>query len=122
RIDLLTALDLWYCIGGNLVLTTNALGVPPPWSGLPIEMEVSDVVIEESISNFMEELRTARERNEWSRTRQLRKILYEQLRTYVLNLEETKKEMGRTRFMKSGLITSNAPALDVYSFVERKHL
>ncbi|MEM1703596.1 MAG: HD domain-containing protein [Zestosphaera sp.] len=119
--DLLTALDLWYFIGGNLVLTTNALSVPPPWSGLPVEMEVSDVIIEESINKFMEELRIARERNEWNRTRQLRKILYEQLRIYILNLEEAEREMGRTRFMKGGLITSNAPALDVYSFMIRKH-
>ncbi|MEM1803942.1 MAG: hypothetical protein QXR80_05540, partial [Desulfurococcaceae archaeon] len=122
KIDLLTALDLWYFIGGNLVLTTNALSVPPPWSGLPIEMEVNDIIIEESINMFMKELREARENSEWWRTRQLRRILYEQLRVYIQNLEETERRVGRTRFMKSGLITSNSPTLDVYSFVERKHL
>ncbi|MEM0000824.1 MAG: HD domain-containing protein [Desulfurococcaceae archaeon] len=122
KIDLLTALDLWYFIGGNLVLTTNALSTPPPWSGLPIEMEVSDVIIEESINMFMKELREARENSEWWRTRQLRRILYEQLRAYIQNFEESERKMGRTRFMKSGLITSNSSTLDVYSFVERKRL
>ncbi|MEM1528331.1 MAG: hypothetical protein QW154_04995 [Sulfolobales archaeon] len=122
KIDLLTALDLWYFIGGNLVLTTNALSIPPPWSGLPIEMEVNDVIIEESINMFMKELKEARENSEWWRTRQLRRILYEQLRAYIQNLEETERKMGRTRFMKSGLITSNSSTLDVYSFVERKRL
>ncbi|MCR8455890.1 MAG: hypothetical protein NDP09_06185 [Crenarchaeota archaeon] len=122
KIDLLTALDLWYFIGGNLILTTNALSVPLPWSGLPIEMEVSDVIIEESINMFMKELRIAREKSEWWRARQLRKILYEQLKAYIQNLEESERKMGRTRFMKSGLITSNVSTLDVYSFVERKRL
>ncbi|MEM1696120.1 MAG: HD domain-containing protein [Desulfurococcaceae archaeon] len=122
KIDLLTALDLWYFIGGNLVLTTNALSVPPPWSGLPIEMEMNDAIIEEAINMFMKELREARRNSEWWRTRQLRRILYEQLRAYIQNLEETERRVGRTRFMKSGLITSNSPTLDVYSFVERKHL
>ncbi|MEM1913443.1 MAG: hypothetical protein QW067_09910, partial [Thermofilaceae archaeon] len=122
KIDLLTALDLWYFIGGNLALTTNALSIPPPWSGLPIEMEVNDVIIEESINMFMKELKEARENSEWWRTRQLRRILYEQLRAYIQNLEETERKMGRTRFMKSGLITSNSSTLDVYSFVERKRL
>lgn len=119
--ELVTALNLWYFIGGSLVLTTNALSVPTPWSGLPIEMEISDVIIEESINKFMEELKNARERNEWTRTRLLRKILYEQLRTYILNLEEAERKMGKTKFMKSGLNTSNAPALDVYSFMIGKH-
>jgi len=122
KIDLLTALDLWYFIGGNIILTTNALSVPPPWSGLPIEMEVDDVIIEESINMFVKELRIAREKGEWWRARQLRRILYEQLRAYTQNLEESEREMGRTRFMKSGLITSNVSTLDVYSFVERKRL
>ncbi|MEM3907653.1 MAG: hypothetical protein QXZ17_12465 [Nitrososphaerota archaeon] len=121
KFNLLTALDLWYFIGGSLVLTTNALSVSTPWSGLPVEMEISDVVIEESINKFMEELKNARERNEWTRTRLLRKILYEQLRTYILNLEEAERKMGKTKFMKSGLNTSNAPALDVYSFMISKH-
>ncbi|MEM4674935.1 MAG: hypothetical protein QXM12_01460 [Nitrososphaerota archaeon] len=120
RIDLLTALDLWYFIGGNLVLTMNALGAPPPWSGLPVEMEVIDVIMEESVSQFMHELKVARERNEWSRTRRLRKILYDQLRTYVMSLEEAKIEMGKTRFLKSGLVTTGAPTLDIYSYVLRK--
>ncbi|MEM0014074.1 MAG: HD domain-containing protein [Candidatus Nezhaarchaeales archaeon] len=118
--DLLTALDLWYYIGGSLVLTTNALSMPPPWSGLPIEMEVSDVVMEESVLHFVRELKIARERNEWSRTRRLRRILYEQLRTYVMNLDEAEVKIGKTRFTKSGLITTGAPALDVYSYMLRK--
>lgn len=116
------ALNLWYYIGGNLILTTNALSAPPPWSGLPIEMEASDVVIEESVSQFMEELRIAKEKSRWTRTRLLRKILYEQLRTYILNLEEAERKMGRTRFLKSGLVVSNAPSLDVYSFLLRRHV
>ncbi|MEM1830834.1 MAG: HD domain-containing protein [Desulfurococcaceae archaeon] len=120
--DLEMALDIWFLIGGNLILTTNALSVPPPWSGLPIEMEISDIVIEESVNKFVEELRIAKEKNEWSRTRKLRKVLYEQLKTYIRNLEESEKMMGRTRFVKSGLVTSNAPALDIYSFTLRKHM
>ncbi|MEM3662834.1 MAG: hypothetical protein QXI68_04530, partial [Sulfolobales archaeon] len=118
--DLRTALDLWYLIGGNLILTTNALSIPPPWSGLPIEMEVSDIMIEESVNKFVEELRIAKENNEWSRTRMLRRVLYEQLKTYILNLEESERHRGRTRFMKSGMVASNAPALDIYSFMLRK--
>ncbi|MEM4847885.1 MAG: hypothetical protein QW794_09035, partial [Thermosphaera sp.] len=93
---------------------------PPPWSGLPVEMEVIDVIMEESVSQFMHELKVARERNEWSRTRRLRKILYDQLRTYVMSLEEAKIEMGKTRFLKSGLVTTGAPTLDIYSYVLRK--
>ncbi|MEM1696156.1 MAG: HD domain-containing protein [Desulfurococcaceae archaeon] len=120
--DLLTALDLWYFIGGNLVLTTNALSVPPPWSGLPIEMEVSDAVIEESINMFVKELRIAREKGEWWRVRQLRRILYEQLRAYVLSLEEVERRRGRTKFMKHSLMVTGYPALDVYSSLVLKHM
>lgn len=120
KLELLKALDLWYYIGGSLTLTTNALSVSPPWSGAPIEMEASDVIIEESIAKFMEELKIAKERYEWTRTRMLRKILYEQLKTYVQSLEEAEIELGRSRFLKSGLVVSNAPALDVYSFVGRR--
>lgn len=120
--NLLTALDLWYYIGGNLVLTTSALSAPPPWSGLPIEMETSDVIIEESIAKFVEELKVAKERNEWTRARVLRKTLYEQLKTYVQSLEEAEIQLGRSRFLKGGLAVSSAPSLDVYSFALRKQM
>ncbi|MEM3662865.1 MAG: hypothetical protein QXI68_04685, partial [Sulfolobales archaeon] len=120
--DLLTALDLWYFIGGNLVLTTNALSVPPPWSGLPIEMEVGDAIIEESINMFVKELRIAKEKGEWWRVRQLRKILYEQLRAYVLSLEEVERKRGRTKFIKHDLMVTGYPALDVYSSLVLKHM
>lgn len=118
--NFLMALDLWYLVGGNLVLTTNALSVPPPWSGLPIEMEVTDALIEESVYQFMKELKIAKENRAWSRTRYIRRVLYEQVSLYVSNLDETyivkKRARVGVRLVRSGLATTYAPALDVYSF------
>jgi len=121
REDLLRALDLWYYCGGSLVLTTNALSSTFVWSGMPIEIEKTDTVIEESVRSFMLELKLAKDREEWSRTRNLRRVLYKQLQTYVRNLDSfTDRRSGEVKLRKIRLIESLHPALDIYSFVLRK--
>ena len=115
-----TALDLWYVLGGNLVLTTTALGAAFTWSGLPIEMDITDVIVEEIITEYMEILRKAKKRSSYLNfTTNMRYWLYKTLRDYVSKLELKRGALRTTdvRFSRSGLKTSGYATVDTYSFI-----
>jgi len=115
-----TALDLWYVLGGNLVLTTTALGAAFTWSGLPIEMDITDVIVEEMITEYMEVLRKAKKRSSYLNfTTNMRYWLYKTLRDYVSKLEPKRGALRTTdvRFSRSGLKTSGYATVDTYSFI-----
>ena len=115
-----TALDLWYVLGGNLVLTTTALGAAFTWSGLPIEMDITDVIVEEMITEYMEVLRKAKKRSSYLNfTTNMRYWLYKTLRDYVSKLELKRGTLRTTdvRFSRSGLKTSGYATVDTYSFI-----
>jgi len=120
QVYLRTALDLWYVLGGNLVLTTTALGAAFTWSGLPIEMDITDVIVEEIITEYMEILRKAKKRPSYlSFTANMRYWLYKTLRDYVSKLEPKRGALRTTdvRFSRSGLKTSGYATVDTYSFI-----
>ena len=120
KAHLKTALDLWYVLGGNLVLTTTALGAAFTWSGLPIEMDITDVIVEEIITEYMEILRKAKKRSSYLNfTTNMRYWLYKTLRDYVSKLEPKRGALRTTdvRFSRSGLKTSGYATVDTYSFI-----
>jgi len=128
RNDLEDALRLWYLFGGNLVLTTTAFGSAFVWRGLPIEIEVTDIIIEEIVNEYMHILTEAEK--EYGRglrrgrhvlfTKNIRYWLYRTLQNYIAKLEESrirKRNRIEIRLLRSGLQATGLPTIDVYSFV-----
>jgi len=115
-----TALDVWFLLGGNLVVTTTALNAAFVGTSVPIELEVADVVIEEAVAEYMRILeRAGRDEGCIRFTREMRYWLYKTLRDYVSKLEP-KKGLTKTssiQFSRSGLQATGFATIDVYSFV-----
>ena len=120
REHLRTSLDIWLLLGGNLVMTTTALGSAFTGTSLPIELEVTDVVIEEAVAEYMNILERAKREGKYIRfTREIRYWLYKTLRDYVSNLE-LKKGLSKTTsisFSRSGLQVTGFATIDSYSLV-----
>ena len=120
RISLILSLDLWYFFGGNLKVTTTAIGTAFVGSHLPVELEVSDAIIEEAVAKYMEMLRRAPRQSSYMRfTKQIRLWLYRTLRDYVESLETKRGEAKTTSlvFSRAGVQATGFPMLDVYSRV-----
>jgi len=116
---LLEALNMWFVFGGNLVVTTTALSTAFISTPLPIELEVSDVVIEEAVSEYMRILEIARKKGRYiTFTKEMRYWLYRTLRDYIANLEEkTGAGRGSLKFLRSGLQLTGFATVDVYSYI-----
>jgi len=113
------ALIIWFVFGGNLVVTTAALSSAFVGTPLPIELEVSDVVVEEAVAEYMGMLEKARREGRYvTFTREIRYWLFKTLWDYVSSLEE--KGVARTSsilFSRSGLQATGFATVDVYSFI-----
>jgi len=112
------AIAIWYVFGGNLVVTTTAISSAFTWRGLPVELEVSDAVVEETVGKYMEIIRNIRKyarHTEW-----LRSWLYDILRTYFGKLEEKAGRNASVRFSRSAASVTGYPTIDVFSLLMKQ--
>jgi len=107
------AIALWYVFGGNLVVTTTAVSSAFAWRGLPVELEVSDVIVEEAVSKYMEVLKNIR-KYAWF-TNEIRLWLYSLLSTYFSRLEDRAGKNTSIRFSRSMASATGYPTIDVFS-------
>jgi len=115
-----TSLDLWFLFGGNLIVTTTALGSAFVGTNLPVELEITDVVIEEAVAEYMSILEKARREGKYTKfTREIRYWLYKTLRDYINSLEPKKGilKTSSISFSRSGLQTTGYTTVDVYSLI-----
>lgn len=114
------SLDLWFLLGGNLLVTTTPLSSAFVGSSLPVELEITDVIVEETVSEYMDILEKAKRDEKYLKfTRVIRYWLYKTLRDYVDNLESkrTGAKASNVLFSRSMLNATGIPTIDVYSFI-----
>jgi len=109
------AAAFWYVFGGNLVVTTTAISSAFAWKGLPVELEVSDVIVEEAVAKYMEILGNI-EKYAWF-TEKIRYWLYNLLITYFTRLEDRKGGNTSLRFSRSLASVTGYPSIDVFSLL-----
>jgi len=112
------AIRLWYVFGGNLVVTTTAVSSAFAWRGLPVELEVSDAIVEEAISKYVEILENIVEFG-WF-TKEIRYWLYTLLKTYLRQLEEKKSKTSSLKFSRSSALATGYPTIDVFSLLMKQ--
>jgi len=118
RFDLVTSVDLWYVFGGNLIVTTTAISSAFTWRGLPIELEVTDAVVEEAVGSYMELTRNVR-KYAWF-TDKIRFWLYSLLRTYFEKLEDRTGKNISLLFSRSAASVTGFPSIDAFSLLMKQ--